>query len=74
MKFIKEFLNKTKVKAALKRAVRTICQTAVGLIGTSIVLTDVDWLTVVSASVLAGVVSLLTSASTELPEARSDYK
>lgn len=70
---MKDFFEKQKVKAALKRAGRTVCQTAVGLIGTSLVITDVDWALVVSASALAGVVSLLTSAGTELPEAPSDY-
>ena len=55
--------------ASLVRALRTVAQTAVATIGTAAVLTDVDWTLVVSASVLAGVLSLLTSVATGLPEA-----
>lgn len=51
------------------RAVRTVAQTAVATIGTSAVMADVNWTVVVSASVLAGVLSLLTSIATGLPEA-----
>lgn len=54
-------------KAAGVRAVKTIAQTAVATIGASAVLSQVDWLTVVSASILAGVLSVLTSVS-GLPE------
>lgn len=50
-------------KAAGIRATKTVCQTAVGLIATSLTMSDVSWQTVLSASVLAGIVSLLTSAS-----------
>ena len=59
----------TFIKAALIRALRTVCQTAVATIGTSAVLSAVDWKMVVSASVLAGLLSLLTSVATGLPEA-----
>ena len=55
-------------KAAGIRALRTICQTAVATIGTAIAVTEVDWLYVLSASLLAGILSLLTSISTGLPE------
>lgn len=55
-------------KAALIRAVRTIAQTAVATIGTSAVLAEVDWIMVGSASVLAGILSILTSIATGLPE------
>lgn len=48
-------------KAALVRAVKTVAQTAVATIGTSMVVSDVNWQVVVSASILAGVLSLLTS-------------
>lgn len=58
----------TFIKAALIRALRTVCQTAVATIGTSAVLSAVDWKMVVSASVLAGLLSLLTSVATGLPE------
>lgn len=60
------------VKAALIRALRTICQTAVATIGTSAVLSAVDWKMVASASILAGVLSLLTSVATGLPEVSED--
>lgn len=56
------------IKAALIRAVRTIAQTAVATIGTTAVISEVDWLTVGSASLLAGILSILTSIATGLPE------
>lgn len=56
-------------KAALVRALRTICQTAIATIGTSALLSEVNWVAVASASVLAGVLSILTSIATDLPEA-----
>ena len=55
-------------KYALLRALRTVCQTAVATIGTAFVITDVNWLVVISASVLAGILSMLTSIATGLPE------
>lgn len=58
---------KSWIKAAGVRAVKTVAQTAVATIGTSAVLGDVNWIAVVSASVLAGVLSLLTSVA-GLPE------
>lgn len=49
-------------KAALVRAIRTVCQTAVALIGTNAIgITEVNWVGVASGAALAGVVSLLTS-------------
>lgn len=57
-------------KAAAIRAVKTICQTAIATIGTSMVIEDVQWLQVLSASLLAGLLSLLTSISTGLPEVK----
>lgn len=55
------------LKAAAIRAVRTMAQSAVAMIGTSAVLGDVNWLGTLSAAVLAGVLSLLTSIG-GLPE------
>lgn len=58
------------IKAAGIRAIKTIAQTAVAMIGTSVVISQVDWLMVVSASALAGVLSLLTSVA-GLPELKA---
>ena len=57
-------------KAAGVRAVKTVAQTAVATIGVSAVMSDVDWLMVGSASLLAGILSLLTSVAglPEVPE------
>lgn len=55
------------IKAAGIRAIKTVAQTAVGLIGTSLVFSDVNWQVVLSASLLAGVTSILTSIA-GLPE------
>lgn len=57
------------IRAAAIRAVRTIAQTAIAVIGTSAVLEEVNWWAVLSASVLAGILSILTSVVTDLPEA-----
>lgn len=55
------------IKCAGVRAIKTMAQTFVATIGTSVVLTEVDWTMVVSASVLAGILSLGTSIA-GLPE------
>jgi hypothetical protein len=55
------------IKAAGVRALKTVAQTAVASIGTAAVLGEVNWVMVLSASVLAGVISLLTSIA-GLPE------
>ena len=60
------------IKAAAIRAVRTIAQTAMAVIGTSALLSEVNWATVASASILAGILSILTSVATGLPEAPKD--
>lgn len=59
------------IKAAAIRAVKTVAQTAVGVIGASAVLSDVDWRVTVSAAALAGVVSILTSIA-GLPELKKE--
>lgn len=58
---------KTWLKAASVRAVKTVAQTAIATIGTAAIIGEVDWLVVGSASVLAGILSLLTSVA-GLPE------
>lgn len=55
------------IKAALVRAIKTIAQTAVATIGSAAILSAVDWRIVVSASLLAGILSILTSVA-GLPE------
>lgn len=60
-------INKNWMIAAGIRAIKTVAQTAVATIGTSALLSQVDWLAVASASVLAGILSLLTSLG-GLPE------
>ena len=62
--------NKEFWRAALNRALRTVAQTAIATIGTAVALSEVNWTAVISASVLAGVLSILTSISTGLPEVR----
>ena len=51
------------IKAAGVRAIKTVAQTAVAIIGTSVTMGNVDWKMVASASVLAGIVSILTSVA-----------
>jgi hypothetical protein len=61
-------MKKQFIKCALIRAIRTMCQTAIATIGTSAILSEVDWLMVSSASILAGILSILNSIATGLPE------
>jgi len=61
------------LKAAGIRAIKTVAQTAVATIGTSAIISEVNWLVVGSASLLAGILSLLTSVA-GLPELDVDNK
>lgn len=60
-------INKQWIRAAGIRAIKTICQTAIATIGTAAVMDQVNWAAVVSASLLAGILSMLTSLA-GLPE------
>ena len=64
---MKKIFTKQWFKAAGIRSLKTVCQTAVATIGTSAVLSSVDWKVVLSASLLAGVLSVLNSFA-GLPE------
>lgn len=60
------------VKAAGVRAIKTVAQTAVATIGTSVMISDVNWVQVVSVSAVAGILSVLTSLA-GLPELKNKY-
>lgn len=68
MKYLK---SKEFWSAALIRALRTFCQSAIATIGTAVVMEEVNWIAVASASVLAAILSLLTSLG-GLPEVGED--
>jgi len=56
------------IKAAAIRAARTMAQTAVALVSMGAVMSDINWLEVLSAAALSGILSVLTSVATGLPE------
>lgn len=61
-------------KAALIRALRTFAQAAIATIGTAAVLSEVNWIMVLSASALAAVMSILTSIALGMPEAPTEVE
>lgn len=64
-------MNKVWLKAAGVRAIKTICQTAIALIPVGVTIEEVNWLVVASTSLLAGILSLLTSVA-GLPEVKEN--
>ena len=66
-------MNKKWWKAAGVRAIKTICQTAIATIGTASVMEEVNWFMIGSASLLAGIISLLTSIA-GLPELEKEKR
>jgi hypothetical protein len=65
---LNDLQNKEFWKATAIRAIKTICQTAIATIGTATLISEVNWLVVLSASLLSGILSVLTSIVTGLPE------
>ena len=68
---MKKIFTKQWFKAAGIRALKTVCQTAIATIGTSAILSAVDWKIVISASLLAGLLSILNSFA-GLPEVKGE--
>ncbi len=66
-------INEKWIRAAGIRAIKTICQTAIATIGTAAVMDQVNWTAVVSASLLAGILSMLTSLA-GLPEVEEEQE
>ena len=64
-------MSKKLFKAALIRTIKTMAETAIGVIGASTMISEVDWLMVGSAALLSGVVTMLTCVS-GLPEVKDD--
>lgn len=68
---MKNVFTKQWAKATAVRAIKTVAQTAIATIGVSAVMSDVNWIAVGSASLLAGILSVLTSVA-GLPEVESE--
>ena len=68
---MKNIFTKQWAKATAIRAIKTVAQTAIATIGVSAVMSDVNWIAVGSASLLAGILSVLTSVA-GLPEVESE--
>ena len=66
-------MTKEFFRAALIRAIRTVAQAALAMIPAAATLADVNWLTVLSTAALAGIVSILTSIATGLPEVVEEH-
>lgn len=64
---LRKVVTKEWIEAAGMRAIKTVAQTAIATIGTTVVMNEVNWIMVASASGLAGILSLLTSVA-GLPE------
>ena len=69
---MKEKLNLEFFKAALIRAIKTMAQTALGMISVGMAISEIKWGYVASVSLVAGLVSILTSIATGLPETSYD--
>ena len=65
---LNDIKNKDFWRVTAIRAIKTVCQTAIATIGTASVLSEVNWLVVASASILSGILSVLTSIVAGLPE------
>lgn len=65
---LNDIKNKDFWRATAIRAIKTVCQTAIATIGTASILSEVNWLVVASASILSGILSVLTSIVAGLPE------
>lgn len=63
-----KYLNKNWWLAAGHRSIRTFFQTAAGFLTVGLALSEVDWINLLSVSLLAGILSLFTSLGTDLPE------
>lgn len=67
MEIKRNVFSKNWIRCALVRAIKTVAQCAVATIGTAVLISEVNWVAVASASALAGILSLLTSVA-GLPE------